>query len=159
MTESSATGASTKVSRIIKVPRNTVYQAFLDKDSVVAWLPPNNMTGQMHTFEPREGGKFRMSLTYIDPTKSPPGKTSENMDTVQGRFVTLIPNETIVQVFEFESQEPEYAGVLTLTWTLTDAEGGTEVTVLCENIPKGVRLEDNEAGSKESLQKLAALME
>src|SRR5258708_1083769 len=105
MTGPSATGASTKVSKVIKAPRNVVYRAFLDKDSLVAWLPPNNMTGHVHTFEPREGGKFRISLTYIDPKKSPPGKTSENMDTVQGRFAKLVPNETIVQVIEFESQE------------------------------------------------------
>jgi len=43
--------------------------------------------------------------------------------------------------------------------TLTDAIGGTEVTVLHENIPKGVRPEDNAAGWGSSLEKLAALVE
>jgi uncharacterized protein YndB with AHSA1/START domain len=150
---------STKTSRVIKAPRPTIYRAFLDADSVVAWLAPNNMTGHLHTFEPREGGKFRMSLTYIDPKKSPAGKTSENTDTFQARFVKLVPNETIVQAVEFESQEPGYAGEMTITWTLKDVSGGTEVTVLFEGIPEGVRLEDNELGSQESLQKLAAFVE
>jgi uncharacterized protein YndB with AHSA1/START domain len=150
---------STKTSRVIKAPRSTIYRAFLDADSVVAWLAPNNMTGHIHTFEPHEGGKFRMSLTYIDPKKSPAGKTSENTDTFQARFVKLIPNETIVQAVEFESQEPGYAGEMTITWMLKEVSGGTEVTVLFEGIPEGVRLEDNELGSQESLQKLAAFVE
>ncbi len=152
-------GISTEVSRIIKAPRNVIYRAFLDQDSVAEWLPPNNMTGEVHTFEPREGGKFDMTLTYIDPKKSPSGKTSENSDTVQGKFVKLVPNEAIVQVFEFESEDPEYAGEMTITWTLKGVDGGTEVTALCENIPKGIRPEDNETGSRESLAHLAAFVE
>jgi uncharacterized protein YndB with AHSA1/START domain len=80
-------------------------------------------------------------------------------DTVQGRFVELIPSETIVQIVEFESQQPEFAGEMTITAAYTDTPGGTEVTMLCENIPKGIRPEDNEMGCRESLQKLAALLE
>jgi hypothetical protein len=48
---------------------------------------------------------------------------------------------------------------MTITWHLADAAGGTEVTVLCEDIPTGIRLEDNELGSRSSLQKLAAFIE
>lgn len=159
MTKASTSGASTEVSRIIKAGRNIIYQAFLDQDSVARWLPPNNMTGEVHVFEPREGGKFDMTLTYIDPKQSPAGKTSENTDTVKGQFVKLVPNETIVQAFEFDSEDPEYAGEMTITWTLKDVGDATEVTTLCENIPKGVRLEDNETGSRESLAHLAAFVE
>lgn len=154
-----AQGNSTKVSQIIKAPRHVIYQAFLEPDSVVQWLPPNNMTGEMHTFEPREGGKFHMTLTYTDQQNSPVGKTTENSDTVEGKFVKLVSDEAVVQAFEFESDDPEFAGEMTITWTLKDADGGTEVTVLCENIPNGIRPEDNETGSRESLEHLAAFVE
>src|SRR5690606_22222204 len=125
-------GASTRVSRVIKAPRKAVYGAFLDPDA---------MTGHIHTFEPREGGRFRMSLTYQNPEDSPGGrggKTSEDMDTFEGKFVELIPDEKIVWVTEFESQEPGFAGEMRITWSLADANGGTQVTVLCENIPQGI---------------------
>jgi len=36
MTEPSTKSASTRVSRIIKVPREAVYQAFLDRDAVAS---------------------------------------------------------------------------------------------------------------------------
>jgi uncharacterized protein YndB with AHSA1/START domain len=116
------------------------------------------MTGQVHEFDPRVGGRFRISLTYQHAERSPPGKTSADTDTVQGRFVELT-SEKVVQIVEFESQQPEFAGEMTITATYTDAPGGTQVTMLCENIPKGIRPEDNEMGCRESLQKLAALLE
>ena len=41
------------------MPRKAVYQAFLDRDAVASWLPPETMTGRVHTFGPREGGVGR----------------------------------------------------------------------------------------------------
>jgi hypothetical protein len=62
-------------------------------------------------------------------------------------------------VIEFDSKEPELAGEMMITWTLVDTNEGTAVTVLCENIPRGVRLEDNETGCRSTLKKLAAFIE
>jgi uncharacterized protein YndB with AHSA1/START domain len=100
-----------------------------------------------------------MSLTYQDPAQSPGGKTTEDTDTFQGRFAELVPDETIVWVVEFESPDPAFAGAMRVTFSLADAEGGTEVVVSCEDIPGGVRLEDNEMGCRSSLENLAALLE
>lgn len=150
---------STRVSWLINAPREVVYRAFLEPDAVASWLPPDGMKGQVHVLEPRVGGKFRVSLTYLNPEESLGGKTSEDTDTTQGRFVELIPNEKIVWMTEFESEQSEFAGEMKIIWSLADADGGTEVTVVCEGIPVGIRLEDNELGSKLSLQKLAAFVE
>lgn len=158
----SGTGRSTRVSEVVKASRQTVYQALLDEDALATWLPPDNMTGQIHIFEPRVGGRFRLSLTYRDPADSPNGKggkSSADTDTVEGRFVELVPDEKVVWVTEFESQESEFAGKMRITWSLVEAGGGTEVTVICDDIPSGIRLEDNEAGSRFSLEKLAAFVE
>ncbi len=159
MTESSASAGSTRVSRIIKAPRTKVYWAFLDPAAVAAWLAPDTMRGRVHAFDPREGGQFRISLVYQNPEDSQRGKTSGDTDTYHGRFAKLVPYEKIVEVIEFESQEPGFAGEMTMTVMLADVEGGTEVSLLYENVPRGIRPEDNEAGSRSSLQKLAALVE
>lgn len=155
-------GPSTSVSRVIKASREAVYQALTDPDAVATWLPPGTMTGQVHRFDLRVGGRFRLSLTYQDVADSPDGKggkTSDDTDTVEGRFAELVPNEKVVWITEFESQEPGFAGEMRITWSMVDTDAGTEVTVLCENIPAGVRPEDNEHGTSASLQKLAALLE
>ena len=56
--------ASTVVSRVLDAPREAVYRAYLDRDSLAAWLPPGAMTGVVHAFDAREGGAFSMSLVY-----------------------------------------------------------------------------------------------
>jgi hypothetical protein len=71
----------------------------------------------------------------------------------------LIPDEKIVWVVEFESQDQAFAGEMRITFSLTDTDGGTDVCVLFEEIPQGVRPEGNELGCRSSLQKLAALLE
>jgi uncharacterized protein YndB with AHSA1/START domain len=158
MTEHSVARASTRVSHLIKAPRPAIYQACLDPDALAAWRVPDDMTARVHVFEAREGGVFRISLTYTEPARSPGGKTSGDTDTFRGRFTELVPDEKIVEVVEFEWQDPRFAGEMKLTTSFTDTDEGTEVTVLCEDIPAGIRPEDNEAGTEQALQKLAALV-
>jgi len=43
--------------------------------------------------------------------------------------------------------------------TFTPAPGGTEVTLLFENLPPGLRPEDNEAGARLSLEQIARRFE
>jgi uncharacterized protein YndB with AHSA1/START domain len=149
----------TCVSRIIKAPRRTIYQAFLDPEALVSWLPPAEMKGRVYEFDAREGGAYRMSLTYVDSDHSPRGKTSDHTDVFRARFLELIPYERIVPLIEFESKDPAFADPMTLNWTLTDAPGGTEVTILCENAPEGIQPDDHEAGFRSTLENLAAFTE
>jgi uncharacterized protein YndB with AHSA1/START domain len=115
------------------------------------------MTSHVHEFDPREDGSFRISLTYDAPTGT--GKTSAQTDTYHGHFVKLVPNEQVVEVIEFESADPAMRGEMTITFTLTDADGGTEVLGIHEGVPPGVLPADNETGWRMALDKLAALVE
>jgi uncharacterized protein YndB with AHSA1/START domain len=150
---------STVVSRVINAAPEAVYRAYLDPDALVAWLPPGSMRGVVHAFDAREGGAFSMSLVYPEGDRSSRGKTSENTDTFRGRFAKLIPNERIVWAVEFESADPSFAGEMIVSTMLVAEGNGTKVTVLCENIPRGIRLEDNEAGCRSTLEKLASFLE
>lgn len=144
-------------SRVIKAPPETIYRAFLDPAAVVSWRPPEGMTGQVHTFEPREGGTFRMSFGYTDQAVR--GKTSEHADIFTGRFLELVPDERIVELIEFESDDPAFAGEMKITTTLARVSDGTEVTISCENVPSGIRPEDHYEGIMSSLKNLAAFTE
>jgi uncharacterized protein YndB with AHSA1/START domain len=151
--------ASTKVSRVIRAPREAIYRACLDADALAAWRVPDGMTARVHAFDARQGGTYRMSLTYTDPAHSPGGKTSDDTDTFQGTFVGLVPDEKVVERIRFESRDPAFAGEMKMTTSLADAADGTEVTVLCEDIPPGIRPEDNELGCRLALRNLARLIE
>jgi uncharacterized protein YndB with AHSA1/START domain len=141
----------------MKAPRAAVYGALLDARAVATWMVPNGMSSHVHAFEPREGGKFRISLTYDAPTGT--GKTTAHTDTYHGRFVKLVPDEQVVQVVEFETPDPAMQGEMTITFTLGDAEGATELVAVHDGLPRGVSPADNELGWTMSLEKLAALVE
>lgn len=140
-------------SRIIKAPPSAIYQAFMDPNVLVLWLPPEGMEGRIDVFEAKEGGVFRMILTYVD-SEQIAGKTSENTDIVQGKFVELVEDKRIVQQIEFESEDPAFFGEMIMTWNLLTVTGGTEVTIVCENIPVGIRQDDHEDGMKSTLENL-----
>jgi uncharacterized protein YndB with AHSA1/START domain len=151
--------ARTSVSRIVDASRKIVYLACLDANALATWRAPGDMKAQVHEFDAREGGTYRMSLTYTDPAHWQDGKTTPDTDSFHGRFVTLVPYEKIVEAVTFETSDAAFAGEMTMTTVLADAEGGTEVTVMCENLPPGIRPEDNELGCMLSLQNLARLVE
>ncbi|ANJ06071.1 SRPBCC family protein [Streptomyces parvulus] len=148
---------STRVSHHVRAPRPAVYRALLDPAAVAAWRVPDGMTAEVHAFEGREGGAFRVSLTYEEPSGA--GKSGARTDTYHGHFARLVPGERIVEVLEFESADPAFQGAMTMTTTLTDADGGTRVEVVHEGLPDAVPAADNEKGTRMALAKLAALVE
>ena len=148
---------TTRLSRHIRAPRSRVYQALLDAEAVQQWMVPDTMTSQVHSFDAREGGTFRISLTYDMPTTA--GKTSAQTDSFHGRFARLRPDEEVVQVVEFETDDPALQGEMTITYMLVDADGGTMLTGVHENLPPGVSPADNELGTSMALDKLAKLVE
>ena len=149
--------ATTEVTRHVRAPRGAVYRALLDADDVQRWMVPEGMTSEVHRFEAWEGGGFRISLTYEAPDAA--GKTGAHTDTYHGRFLRLVPDTEVVQVIEFETDDPRMVGEMTVTYTLADADGGTDVVGRHENLPPGVSPTDNELGWSMSLGKLAALVE
>ncbi len=115
------------------------------------------MTCRVHAFDGREGGSFRISLTYDAPTGT--GKTTARTDTYHGRFVKLRPDEQVVEVDEFETEDPALRGEMTITVTLTERDGGTDLLAEHEGLPPGVSPADNETGWRMALARLTALVE
>jgi uncharacterized protein YndB with AHSA1/START domain len=120
-------------------------------------MVPDQMTSRVHSFDAREGGTFRISLTYDQPTSA--GKTTPQTDSFHGRFVRLVPDTEVVQMVEFETDDPAMQGEMTITYTLADAGSGTDLVGLHENVPQGVQPADNELGWTMAVDKLARLVE
>jgi uncharacterized protein YndB with AHSA1/START domain len=147
---------TTRIARQLPAPPAVVYRALLDAESVKAWKFPAGMSIRVHEFDPREGGRFRVSLTYHDT--SAVGKTLDNTDTYHGHFEHLVDARTVVEVLEFETSDPSSAGEMRITYDLAERDGGTYLIATHENVPVRVRLEDNELGWSMALQQLAAFV-
>jgi uncharacterized protein YndB with AHSA1/START domain len=145
-------------SRVIAAPLERVYAAFVDPDALIAWLPPEGMSGRFERFDARPGGSYRMVLTYADASGAP-GKATADSDIVEGRFLDVVPGARVVQAVDFVSDDPAHAGTMTMAWELTAVDAGTRVEIRADDVPDGISAEDHAAGLASSLANLAAYLE
>jgi uncharacterized protein YndB with AHSA1/START domain len=145
--------SSTRVTRRLAASRADVYRALVDADALARWKFPQGMTCEV---QPVDGG-LRVSLTYEDDRT---GKTTARTDTYRSRFVRLVPDEQVVEVDAFETDDPALQGEMTITWSLAEAAGGgTELVATHDDLPVGVSPEDNRLGFEQALDRLADLVE
>ncbi len=115
-----------RASRLVAAPADRVFAALVDPTAQAAWLPPDGMSGRFERFDPRPGGGYRLVLTYADASAAP-GKTTAGSDVVEARFVDIVPGVRVVQAVDFVSDDPAFAGTMTMTWEVTPAGSGAEV--------------------------------
>ncbi|SFD02539.1 Uncharacterized conserved protein YndB, AHSA1/START domain [Nocardioides terrae] len=147
-----------RASRVIAAPAESVYAALVDASALEMWLPPSGMAGRVLELDPRPGGAFRMVLTYADPA-GVRGKSSEDSDVVDARFVEIAPGSRVSYAVRFLSEDPGFAGSMTMTWDLTTVDGGTRVDITATDVPDGITPEDHATGMSSSLDNLARFVE
>jgi uncharacterized protein YndB with AHSA1/START domain len=116
------------------------------------------MTGRFERFDPRVGGTYRLVLTYADASASP-GKATAESDIVEARFVDIVPGARVVQAVDFISDDPAFAGTMTMTWETTAVDEGTRVDITASDVPDGISEEDHAAGMASSLANLARYLD
>jgi uncharacterized protein YndB with AHSA1/START domain len=144
-------------SRVVAATPAAVYAALVNPDALVSWLPPEGMTGRFERFDARPGGAYRMVLTYAKRSTGI-GKATADSDVVEGRFVEMVPDRRVVQAVDFVSDDPAFAGTMTMTWEVAAVDGGTRVKIRAEDVPAGISPEDHAAGLASSLANLAAYL-
>ena len=100
-----------------------------------------------------------MSLYYPSSEQTSRGKTKDREDRYTARFVELTPPRRIVEAINFDSVDPAFSGEMIMEVTFEAEAGGTTVSIVFKDIPPGIRPEDNEAGTRSTLEKLARYVE
>lgn len=150
--------AETQNSKLIKATADKVFQALTNPESIEIWQVPGDMTGKVHSYDFRIGGKYEMSLYYPDTVKMK-GKSGDKEDKFTAEFIEIIPNTKIVEKVYFKSDNPSFKEPMTMQISLEPECNGTKVVFAFKNIPKDIKPKDNEAGTISSLEKLAQLVE
>ncbi|MCA1842395.1 MAG: SRPBCC family protein [Actinobacteria bacterium] len=145
-------------SRVIAAPPDRVFACLVDHEALAHWLPPDGMRARFDHFDPRPGGSYRLVLTYIDASRAR-GKATTDSDIVDGRYIDIVPGVRVVQAVDFVSDDPAFAGTMTMTWEMTPVAGGTRVDISAEDVPDGISAEDHAAGMASSLANLADYLE
>lgn len=134
--------------RVLRCPPERLYRAFVDADALVKWLPPNGYTARMHQQEAVVGGSYRMSFTHF---------ASGHSNSFGGTYVELVPHERLRYTARFD--DPQWAGEMQTTVTLSPVPRGTELNVVQEGIPAVIPPDDCYLGWQDSLTLLARLVE
>jgi len=142
---------------VIDASPDRVYAALVDRKALEAWLPPEGMTGRFERYDPRPDGSYRLVLTYVDAAGAP-GKATADSDVVEARFVDIVPGVRVVQAVDFVSDDPSFAGTMTMTWEVVAVDGGTRVEIRAEDVPDGISAEDHAVGLASSLANLAVYL-
>lgn len=151
-------GRTDAASLVIAAPLRRVYTALVDPQALIEWLPPQGMSGRFEHFDARPGGSYRMRLTYAEPPESG-GKSSSDSDVVDGRFVEIVPDDRVVQAVDFDSDDPSFAGTMTMTWAVKAlSAGSTRVDIRADDVPPGISAGDHVDGLRSSLSNLAAYL-
>ena len=140
--------STVRLHRVIRCTPEKLYRAFLNADAMSKWLPPYGFTCQVHHFEPKVGGTFRMSFTNF---------TTGNSHSFGGTYLELIPNERLRYTDKFD--DPNLPGEIQVTVTLKKVLCGTEVNIVQEGIPEVIPAEMCYLGWQESLLQLNTLVE
>jgi 8-oxo-dGTP diphosphatase len=145
-------------SLVIHADRETVFAALTDPDALVAWLPPKGMRGRFERFDLRDGGSYRLVLTYDDAAAAP-GKTDAASDVAEVRIARVVPGESVEQLVDFESDDAAFRGTMRMTWSVRSTDDGTVVEFAARDVPSGIRARDHAEGLTSSLANLAAYLE
>jgi len=141
------TTGTVKLHRVLPVPADRIYRAFLDADAMAKWLPPHGFTGKVHHLDAKVGGTYRMSFTNF---------SSGSSHAFGGTYLELKPGERIVHTDKFD--DPNLPGEMKTTITLNKVSVGTELHVVQEGIPAAIPVEACYLGWQESLMLLAQLV-
>jgi len=137
-----------RLHRVLATTPDKVYRAFIEKDALAKWLPPNGFTCTVHQFDAKVGGTFKMSFRNF---------TTGLGHSFGGHYVELVPGERLRYTDEFD--DPNLLGEMQVTVTLKQVSVGTAIEIVQEGIPDAIPLEACYLGWQESLRNLARLVE
>ena len=67
--------------------------------------------------------------------------------------------ERVPQAVAFISDDPAFAGTMTMTWEVLEVGDGTHIRITAEDVPDGISAEDHAEGLSSSLANLAGYLE
>jgi len=134
--------------RVLIAKPEKIYRAFLDRDAMAKWLPPNGYTCSVHHMDAKVGGTFKMSFTNF---------TTQKSMSFGGEYRELVENERLRYTDNFD--DPNLSGEIQVTVILKKVSLGTEMTIVQEGLPTVIPLEACYVGWQQSLNNLAKLVE
>jgi uncharacterized protein YndB with AHSA1/START domain len=138
-----------QLSRLFDAPRELVFRAFTDPESIAKWWGPRDLATIVDKLDLRPGGEWRFINVAPDETRH----------GFHGFYHEVTPAERLVYTFEYEGVPGH---VLLETVTFTDVDGKTLVTDQCvyQSIEDrdGMVAAGMQSGAEQSMDRLAEFL-
>ena len=134
--------------RVIAANPEKIYRAFVDRDAMAKWLPPDGYTCSVDHMDAKVGGTYKMSFRNF---------TTQKGMSFGGQYRELVENERLRFTDNFD--DPNLPGEIEVTVTLKKVSLGTEMTIVQEGLPPVIPLDACYVGWQQSLNNLARLVE
>ena len=135
-------GETLVVRRVIPVPRERVFAAWLDPKSLAQWMRPGGMTDATAEVDPKVGGRFRIVMI-----EGP--RRYEH----QGEYLVIEPPERLE--FTWISQATDLRPTV-VTIELLERDGNTELVLTHRRLPTS-QVGSHRAGWTDIMKKLELL--
>ena len=131
------------VTRVIAAPREEVFAAWLDPESVAQWMQPGDVTHASVEIDARVGGKFRIVMQH--------GRGDAEH---WGEYLDIDPPSRLSFTWISANTNRE-ATIVTIE--LRDAAGGTELTLTHRRLPPD-KVAEHQKGWNDIVRKLGELL-
>lgn len=130
------------VRRVIRAPREEVFDAWLDAESMVQWMRPGEAFDAKVTLDARVGGKFHILMIHGRDDSDHWGEYLE-IERPSRLSFTWVSKSTAMQP-------------TIVTIDFREVDGGTELTLTHRGLPQP-KVDDHRNGWGTIVQKLAAM--
>jgi glutathione S-transferase len=132
------------LSRLIRAPREKVFDAFVKPDMMKRWMAPRGMSLPEVAAEAKAGGRYSVTMRARD------GEAF----TAAGTYREVQRPERLVYTWQWQgSQMPPVETLITVTFT--EKDGGTEVRMTHSGFPDAGMRDSHQGGWNSSLNRLA----
>lgn len=138
-------GLVLKLERTFDAPVEKVFAALTTAEAIAHWFgPSSDYSVEVHTWEARPGGRYRISLTH----------TEGNVHTAIGEITELVENRLLAYTWSWEEQPPMDTLV---TFRLSEVGGKTRLEFTHEGFAEEELRAKHEEGWTGALDRLAGV--
>lgn len=134
--------------RILRAPPERTWRAPNDPAALAKWNPPGGFVAEIHEFDLREGGAYRMAFRNVSTGQA---------HCFGGTWREVVPNERLVATDQFD--DPNLSGQMAMSYLLRPVTMGTELAIEQQGLPDAIPEDACRLGSQQSFDVLAHLVE